>query len=283
MSSRPRILGAGVILVGLVIAFQQARTVALRQREIDDLKTETTDVRRSVLKLRLERDDLRRELARVQALPAEAPAPALSANPEPAPAPLPPQPTPPPSRSGIVSSRDGKLIDSFAANFGLSANEKSGLQAAIDEARVQLARLKVAHAQWAEGAEDKLGTATITIGPFPEGEVVRDTLQRAFAVTLGAERFAIMQAHYGVDAMQDDLGGFGTETRTITIMRYPANFTVMDMSRQAAPDGRSRSTAVQTMVRDIDQPGGRDYRELFVPFADRLKAMPLIAPPQFIK
>lgn len=280
MSSWQRMLGTGVILVALIVGFQQARTVALQRQRIGEMKDAITDVRRSDLRLRQERDDLRRELAKVAVPPpSTAPVAAPQPTPEPAPAALLPRPTPPQSRSGIVGSKDGKLIDSFVANFELSPSEKDRLQAAIDETRLELGRLKVAHAQWVAGTGDKLGTATITIGPFTEGEAARDALQRTFAGTLGAERFAIMQAHYGVDALQDDLGSFGTETRTITIQRFLANFRVSDQSRQTRPDGKFTSTLLLTIVRDIDQPGGRDYRELFAPFNERLKALPVIAPP----
>jgi hypothetical protein len=109
----------------------------------------------------------------------------------------------------------GRLSESFVELFGPTEQEQATLQQTLDRAREQLTNLQIANATVSRN--DK-GEYIISVKPFAEGSAVYDQLLDAFSQTLGPDRNAAFLA-LGANQLEQTLGHFGAEAKTITIGR----------------------------------------------------------------
>jgi hypothetical protein len=142
-----------------------------------------------------------------------------------------------------VLGRDGTLTNEFARLFDLSAQERSTLQQAVENARQKIDTLAMASATVAQEGD----ALVARLKPFEGGADVYDSVMDAFAQTLGPERNAALVPLI-TDQFTNAFHGFGAQQRTITLSREimgsagEPRLVLRDERRGAAGTGSSMTS-----------------------------------------
>jgi hypothetical protein len=132
--------------------------------------------------------------------------------------------------------RDGKLTDTMGTLFGLNGSERVSLQFALDDACQRLGKLERENAAVTRGDD---GSVIIAIEPFAtSGGAVYDDLMRAFAQTLGAERYAAF-ARLGAEQVERALGDLGAAVRKVTVRRSETGYFLTESFERLGGSGHS--------------------------------------------